>query len=164
MKKLLVIGPGPGWPERKQKEWESGVEATGIDIIPEFAPDYVMDIEETGGLTGEKDYYDEVEIHHVLEHIQSNKVFRRIMWDIHECLKQGGVVDICTPYWKDPSAVETYEHVRFFNENSFCNFYSNPFIKEMKLPEFELIVNEVRMHGNGGQEVHVAMRKPYENA
>lgn len=29
----------------------------------------------------------------------------------------------------------------------------------MKLPYFDLIVNEVRQHGNGSKEVHVCMRK-----
>jgi len=157
MIKKLVIGPGPGWKDQKQRDFENGKESIAIDIIPEFEADYCLDIEDDFPIFKEK--FDEVEAHHIFEHISSNKIFKRIMWDIWNSLKPGGTVDICVPYWKDDSAVECFEHVRFFNENSFMNFYNNPYIKEMKLPEFELVVNEVRQHGNGSKEVHVCMRK-----
>lgn len=153
----LILGPGPGFQERKKQDLEKGIETIGIDIIPEFEPDYCIDIEEDFPLF--VDEFDEVEIHHCLEHISSNKIFKRIMWDIWNALKPGGYLDICVPYWKDESAVECFEHIRFFNENSFMNFYNNPYHKEMKLPYFDLIVNEVRQHGNGSKEVHVCMRK-----
>lgn len=159
MKKKLTIGPGPGWKEQKAKDLERGFDSVSIDFISEFEPDYCHDIEEVEGLTGHLEYYDEVEIFHVLEHIGSNKTFKRIMWDIHNTLKVGGTLDICVPYWKDDSAVECFEHIRFFNENSFMNFYNNPYHKEMKLPYFELVINEVRQHGNGSKEVHVCLRK-----
>ena len=155
----LVLGPGPGWKDQKQRDLENGKESVSIDIISEFEPDYCHDIEEVEGLTGQADYFDEVEAHHIFEHISSNKIFKRILWDINRSLKVGGTLDICVPYWKDDSAVECFEHVRFFNENSFMNLYANPYIKEMDLPQFELIVNEVRQHGNGSKEVHVCMRK-----
>lgn len=158
MIKKLVLGPGPGFQDRKRQDKEAGIDTFGIDIIPEFEPDMVLDIEEENIPLPEGEY-DEIECHHILEHVQSNKSFRRIMWDIHGLLKPGGTVDICVPYWKDDSAVECFEHVRFFNENSFMNLYSNPYIKEMRLPEFELIINEVRQHGNGSKEVHVCMKK-----
>ena len=153
----LVIGPGPGWKDQKRRDFENGKESIAIDIIPEFEADYCLDIEDEFPIFKEK--FDEVEAFHIFEHISSNKIFKRIMWDIWNSLKPGGTVDICVPYWKDDSAVECFEHVRFFNENSFMNFYNNPYIKEMKLPEFELVVNEVRQHGNGSKEVHVCMRK-----
>ena len=88
-----------------------------------------------------------------------NEDFRKVMWDCFNILKPGGTLDICVPYWKDDSAVECFEHIRFFNENSFMNFYNNPYHKEMKLPYFDLVINEVRQHGNGSKEVHVCMRK-----
>lgn len=153
----LILGPGPGFQDRKKQDADKGVETIGIDIISEFEPDYCLDIEEDFPIF--KEQFDEVECHHIFEHIGSNKTFRRIMWDIWKALKVGGTLDICVPYWKCPSAVECFEHVRFFNENSFMNFYNNPYIKEMKLPAFELVINEVRQHGNGSQEVHVCMRK-----
>lgn len=158
--KKLVLGPGPGFRDRKKQDLEKGIETIGIDIIPEFEPDYCHDIEEVWGLTGQHDFFNEVEAHHIFEHIESNKTFKRIMWDIFYTLKPGGYLDICVPYWKDDSAVECFEHIRFFNENSFMNFYNNPYHKEMKLPYFELVINEVRQHGNGSKEVHVTLRKP----
>lgn len=157
MIKKLVLGPGPGWKEQKQRDLENGKESVGVDIIMEFGPDYCLDIEE--GLPDELVDFDEVEAFHIFEHVSSNKVFKQILWGIHRVLKVGGTLDICVPYWKDDSAVECFEHVRFFNENSFMNLYNNPYIKEMNLPQFELIVNEVRQHGNGSKEVHVCMRK-----
>lgn len=153
----LVLGPGPGWQDQKKRDFENGKESIAIDIIPEFEPDLCFDIEETP--LKYIDAFDEVEAHHIFEHISSNKIFKRILWDIHRSLKVGGTLDICVPYWKDDSAVECFEHVRFFNENSFMNLYNNPYIKEMNLPQFELIINEVRQHGNGSKEVHVCMRK-----
>lgn len=157
MIKKLVLGPGPGWQDQKKRDLENGKESVGVDIIMEFGPDYCLDIEE--GLPDELVDFDEVEAFHIFEHVSSNKVFKQILWDIHRVLKVGGTLDICVPYWKDDSAVECFEHVRFFNENSFMNLYNNPYIKEMNLPQFELIVNEVRQHGNGSKEVHVCMRK-----
>lgn len=158
MKRLLVIGTGAGFPERKLADKENGIDTYGIDIIPEFNPTRVMDIE-TEPL-GFKDAFDEVEIFHCLEHIESNRAFKRIMWDIYEALKKGGIVKIAVPYWKDESAVESYEHCRFFNENSFMNFYDNRYAKEMHLPVFEKVSNEIAKHGNGSIEVRVTLRKP----
>ena len=167
--KKLVIGSGPGWKEAKQRYADQGIEAISIDIIKEFEPDIVTNIENglpinkrngayPKGLYGEK--FDEVEIHHVLEHIETNKGFKQIMTDIHSLLNEGGTVDICVPHYQCPSAVECYEHVRFFSENSFMNFYDNPYAKEMGLPMFERVINEVRLHGTGSKEVHVILKKP----
>lgn len=157
MIKKLVLGPGPGWQDQKKRDLENGKESVGIDIISAFEPDYCLDIEEDFPLF--KEEFDEVEAFHIFEHVSSNKVFKQVLWNIYHSLKIGGTLDICVPYWKDDSAVECFEHVRFFNENSFMNLYNNPYIKEMKLPQFELIVNEVRQHGNGSKEVHVTLRK-----
>lgn len=156
--KKLVVGCGPGWPEAKQRYKEQGVEAFAIDIIPEFEPDFIHDITVDFPYFP-YDHFDEIEAHHVLEHIQLNGDFKKIMWKLFEKLKPGGTLDICVPYWQSPAALECYEHTRLFNENSFMNFYSNPYAKEMGLPLFELIVNELRPK-DGGQEVHVCMRKP----
>lgn len=159
MIRKLVIGPGPGWQDQKKRDFENGKDSIAIDFIKEFEPDIVADIENGMPKEIKENAFDEVECHHILEHISLNSVFRNIMWSIWQVLKPGGTVDICVPYWKDDSAVECFEHVRFFNENSFMNFYNNPYIKEMRLPEFELVINEVRQHGNGSKEVHVCMRK-----
>lgn len=154
----LIIGAGPGTVKQEC--------IVRIDIVPEWA-DVVYDVEDglpmhkrngsVKGIYGMK--FDEIEIHHVLEHIQTNKAFKRLFCDMYEVLNDGGVIDICVPYWKDDSAVDCYEHVRFFNESSFMNFYSNPYAKEMGLPTFEKVINEVRIHSNGSQEVHVILKK-----
>lgn len=147
--KKLIIGSGPGY------QHQDGV--VSVDYIPEFNPDIVADI--TEGIPVERGVFDEIEIHHTLEHIESNKDFKRIMNDMHDILAPGGTVDITVPYYKCPSAIETYEHCRFFNENSFMNFYENRYAKEMGIQLFERVTNEVRPY-NGGQEVHVVLRKP----
>jgi len=156
----LVIGSGPGY------QHQDGVIA--IDYIAAFNPDIVWDI--TSGLPFSErvgnprnvidtQSFEEVEIHHVLEHIESNKDFKQILWDIFSCLKPGGIVDITVPYWKSDIAVECYEHIRFFNENSFMNFYNNPYAFEMELPVFELVLSE-RRPKDGGEEVHVILKRP----
>lgn len=147
----LIIGSGPGY------QHQDGVIA--VDYIEAFNPDIVHDI--TQGLPKEleADFFDEVEIHHVLEHIERNADFRLVMWGIFNVLKPGGGVDITVPFWQSPIAVECFEHVRFFNENSFMNFYNNPYAKEMALPLFELVLAE-RRPKDGGEEVHVILKKP----
>ena len=146
----LVIGSGPGY------QHQDGVVA--VDYIEAFNPDIVWDI--TQGLPQEleADSFDEVEIHHTLEHIQSNKDFKLIMWGIFNVLRPGGRVDITVPYWQSHIAVECFEHVRFFNENSFMNFYNNPYAKEMGLPLFKLVLTEKRPK-DGGEEVHTILEK-----
>lgn len=147
----LILGSGPNYTN------QDGVIA--VDYIEAFNPDRVWDI--THGLPPEfeADSFDEVEIHHVLEHIEHNDDFRLIMWGIFNVLKPGGTVDITVPYWQSHIAVECFEHVRFFNENSFINFYHNPYAKEMCLPVFKFVLSE-RRPKDGGEEVHVIMRKP----
>ena len=88
-----------------------------------------------------------------------NADFKRLMWDIFNQLKPGATVDITVPFWQSPIAVECFEHVRFFNENSFMNFYNNPYAKEMGLPIFDLVLSE-RRPKDGGEEVHVILKKP----
>lgn len=151
----LVIGCGPGWKEQKERYKEQGIDAVSIDIIPEFEPDYVADIQ-VSPLPGP---FDEIEAYHVLEHIQLNKDFKRIMWECFNSLVPGGILDIAVPHKDSPAAYQCYEHTRFFIEDSFMNFYENPYAKEMDLPLFEKVVNELRPK-DGGQEVHVILRRP----
>lgn len=154
----LVIGCGPGWVEQKKSYADQGIDAVSIDIIPEFQPDYVCDItqEFPGFVDG---YFDEVEAYHVLEHVEMNADFKKIMWFCFSILKNGGTLDIAVPHKDSPAAYQCYEHTRFFIEDSFMNFYENPYAKEMKLPLFEKVINELRSK-DGGQEVHVILRKP----
>ena len=102
--------------------------------------------------------FDYVEAHHIFEHIESTKQLKKIMQWVYDLLEEGGTFDITVPYWHSESAVECIEHVRFFNENSFMNYYSNPYAKEMNLPQFNLVVSELRDHVNH-KEVHVCLTK-----
>lgn len=154
----LTLGPGPGWLEQRNRDLDTGKISVGIDIIEDFAPDIVADITKGIPKEVERGAFDEIEAYHIFEHIEMNKDFRKVMWDCYDVLKSGGTLDICVPYWKSDAAVECFEHTRFFNENSFMNFYNNPYGKEMGLPMFQLVLNEVRPK-DGGQEVHVILRK-----
>jgi len=132
---LLVIGPGPDWPAQKEEYKQKGVLAEAIDILPAFKPDIVRDIKR--GLPFDSNKFDEVKIHHVLEHIGGMAPMYPIdnydfaMSEIHRVLKPGGVVDIEVPYFHDDIAVEAAGHERFFVENSFINYYSNPHAEAM---------------------------------
>ena len=115
----LVIGTGP---------WTPKEDTIGLDILPGFKPDIIRDI--TKGLPFDSDKFDEVIIEHVLEHIE-HKDGDFVMSEIHRVLKPGGIVRIEVPYWKDDIAVESAGHCRFFCENSFMNYYNNPYWQEM---------------------------------
>lgn len=154
--KKLVIGSGPGWTEQKVRYQNDGIEAVSVDIIPEFEPDEVRDI--LRGLPFNSNQFDEVEIFHCLEHIQSNQDFLFVMNDIYRVLKVGGTVSIAVPHFESPSALNVYEHVRLFSVDTFCNFYDNPYAKEMGIKLFEHVEHCIRPK-DGGQEVFVRMRK-----
>lgn len=164
----LFLGEGP--------ESRPGKNKVRVDVVPEWA-DVVCDLNETipipfvyGTLTDKYDArdtffeeldgkkFDYIEAHHIFEHIESTRQLKRIMQWCYDILEDGGIFDITVPYWKSDSAVECIEHVRFFNENSFMNYYENPYSKEMGLPQFKKVVNELRPHGEH-LEVHVQLTK-----
>lgn len=155
----LVLGPGPGWLEQRNRDLDNGKISVGVDIIPEFCPDIVADITEGIPEQIERGVFDEIEAYHVFEHIEMNKDFKKVMWDCFNVLKPGGTLDICVPHKDGLAAYQCYEHTRFFVEDSFMNFYSNPFAKEMNLPVFEKVLVEKRPK-DGDFEVHVILRKP----
>ena len=143
----LILGEGP---ESKQEE-----DKIRIDIVKEWA-DIHCDLNvKIPKLEGRFSY---IEAHHLFEHIESTKQLKKIMQWCFDILEEGGTFDITVPYWKSDSAVECIEHCRFFNENSWMNYYDNPYAKEMKLPTFKKIINEIRPHGNH-KEVHVLLQK-----
>lgn len=145
MKLILGEGPGSVYAENKIR----------VDVVPDWA-DIVCDLNEKIPLV--KGKFDYVEAHHIFEHIESTKQLKKIMQWIYDLMEEGGILDITVPYWHSESAVECIEHVRFFNENSFMNYYSNPYAKEMKLPQFKLVVSELRDHVNH-KEVHVCLQR-----
>jgi SAM-dependent methyltransferase len=149
MAKILVIGAGANWQEHKKqlKNKNPGNEYIGIDILISFTPDIVRDINR--GLPFNDNEFEEVWCSHVLEHIsgmlpcEPKDNFNFVMNEIHRVLKPNGVATIEVPYWRDDIAVEAAGHIRLFAENSFINYYSNPYAKEMGQPHFELVSKEI---------------------
>lgn len=146
----LYLGRGP---ESKYEE-----DCIRVDIVKEWA-DIVCDLnKEIPLIPRMKEKFEYIEAHHIFEHIESTTQLKKIMKWCHSLLETGGTFDITVPYWKADSAVECLEHVRFFNENSFMNYYDNRYAKEMKLPQFKKVLNELRDHG-GHLEVHVVLTR-----
>jgi SAM-dependent methyltransferase len=126
-----------------------------IDVVPDWA-DLVWDLND--GLPKLEGEFDYIEAHNVLEHIESTRVIIGIMKDLHKYLKPGGTLSIEVPYWHSESAVESIEHCHLFNENSFMNFYSNPYAEQMKYPQYKLISNTIQ-DVPGHQIVRVVLTK-----
>jgi predicted SAM-dependent methyltransferase len=145
--KRLYLGEGPQSIPEPDK--------IRIDIVPEWA-DITHDINE--GLPKLKGKFNYIEAHHIFEHIESGKVLKGIMNGLYDLLEEGGTLDITVPYWHSESAVECIEHCRFFNENSFMNFYSNPYAKEMGLKQYKLVSNTIENVGSHKQ-VRVILTK-----
>lgn len=144
MRKLL-LGEGPNSIKEDDK--------IRIDVVSAWA-DVVCDLNEK--IPNIKGKFDYIEAFHIFEHIESPRQIKKIMIWLHKKLNEGGLLDIAVPYWHSESAVECIEHVHFFNENSFMNFYSNPYAKEMGMPVFKLISNTIEPHGNH-QQVRVKL-------
>jgi hypothetical protein len=163
MLKRLYLGEGPTSQHEDDK--------IRIDIVPQWA-DVVADLNDfnpneiEGLLYGKPVYtnpelrqkFSYIEAHHIFEHIESTKQLKKIMQWCYDILEPEGIFDITVPYWHSESAVECIEHVRFFNENSFMNYYSNPYAKEMNLPQFELLNSVIENHLEHKQ-VHVRLKK-----
>jgi predicted SAM-dependent methyltransferase len=123
----LIIGSGPGGQPQD--------DTVRIDIIPEWC-DLQCDIKKGIPL---KEPFDEINCEHVLEHIQLNEDFLKVMWELHRLLKPGGELYIEVPHKDGEAAYESIEHTRFFNNNTFKDFYDNPYAKEMNYPQFKVI-------------------------
>lgn len=157
MQTLLMIGTGPDWPSQKLIfKSDHGIDAIGLDILPAFKPDYIRDINR--GLPFSNDTFDEIRIFHVLEHLGGFAPMYPIdnydfaMNELHRVLKPGGILDIEVPYWRDDIAVEAAGHIRLFAENSFINYYSNPYWQEMGQCHFsECISNVIAESGRSGE-------------
>lgn len=64
------------------------------------------------------DYYDEILVRDVLEHMQ-NPV--KTLEELHRACKPFGVINIITPYYNSGAAFACMEHYHCFNKNSFMN-------------------------------------------
>lgn len=128
----LLLGAGPGSIQSD--------DTIRVDIVPDWA-DVVADLNDGIPTKLKKKKFSFIEASHVFEHIESGRNLNKIMIDLYSMLEEGGILEITVPYWHSESAVECIEHCRFFNENSFMNYYSNPYAKEMGMPQFKLISN-----------------------
>lgn len=154
--RLLSLGCGPAWPETKKQFLNEGIEAISIDILPSFQPDIVRNI--LRGIPFEDNTFEKVEICMLLEHIGDTNDFVFIMNEIHRVLKDQGTVYITVPHKDSDFAYETLEHVRFFTENSFANFYNNEFADIMGYPVFKC--QDVHTTDDNGQKtIHVTLQK-----
>ena len=143
----LIFGEGPTYKKEKNK--------TVIDIVPEWC-DIVHDL--NNGLPKLKGKFDYIEAHHILEHIESSRVIVQIIRDCYKLLNEGGELSIKVPHWHSESAVECIEHCHFFNENSFMNFYDNPYAKEMNMPQFKVLYKAIEDIG-GHKQVSIKLTK-----
>jgi predicted SAM-dependent methyltransferase len=145
---IIKYGAGPGTTK------EEGI--VRIDIVPEWA-DLVLNIAKEK-LPFEDNSVVLIEAHHILEHVQLNEDFLHVMKEVYRVLKKDGVIDITVPHKDSEMAFDCFQHTRFFNENSFMNFYSNPYAKEMGIPQFKCLVAEKRPK-DAGFEVHTTLQK-----
>jgi len=63
----------------------------------------------------------------ILEHIQSEKVFFKLMKEIHRILKPKGIFKIEVPYYKGRFSCCNPEHTRYFQSDYF-NYFEKDFI------------------------------------
>lgn len=125
-----------------------------VDIVPEWC-DVCCDIRKGIPIDEKFDY---IECKHIMEHIQLTEDFISVMWDFHRLLKDDGKLYIEVPHKDTNMAYECIGHVRYFVENSFINFYSNPYAKEQKYPVFKLIEKHIGQC-NGEKTVCITLTK-----
>lgn len=137
----LIVGPGPGVPKQQY--------VIRVDIIPEWC-DMCFDIRKEKTWPLLDDCFDEINCEHVMEHVQLNEDFIHVMREFLRVLKPGGKLYIEVPHKDSDAAYESIEHSRYFTENSFVNFYFNPYWKEMNYPLFKCV--DVHCGERGGHK------------
>lgn len=115
--------------------WEKSPDIVRIDIVPEWA-DICCDIGKGIPINQE---FDEIDCRHVLEHIQLNESYKIVWNEMYRLLKPSGKLYIEVPHKDTQMAYESWDHCRFFVNNSFVAFYNNPNYKEEGLPKFKFI-------------------------
>jgi hypothetical protein len=115
-----------------------------VDIVPDWC-DVCCDI--TKGIPLHQEF-EEIECLHVLEHIQLTEDFIFVMHEFRRLLMPGGTLWIEVPHKDSNMAYDCIGHTRFFNENTFMNFYSNPYAKQMGYPVFKLVKKWVGSRNN----------------
>ncbi len=125
-----------------------------VDIVPEWC-DVCCDIRKGIPLDAE---FDSIECLHVMEHIQLTEDFVFVMKEFHRLLARGGTLWIEVPHVDTNMAYDCIGHARFFNENTYMNFYNNRYAKEMGYPVFKLVRKWVGSR-NGEKTVDVVLSK-----
>jgi hypothetical protein len=115
--------------------WGAHPDIVRVDYIPEWA-DVCCDIGKGIPLTEE---FDVIDCKHILEHIQLNTEYKLIWWELHRLLKVGGKLNISVPHKDTQMAYESWDHCRYFVNNSFIAFYGNPNHVVEGLPKFKLL-------------------------
>ena len=97
----------------------------GMDIIKHPGVDVVHDMIKFP-YPFEDNYFDVVESHTTLEHIEFNKDFFGLMDEVYRILKPGGLFKITVPYWKGVHVLSVPEHTRLFSIFTFYYFDHDP--------------------------------------
>ena len=114
--------------------WDKHPDIVRVDIVSELG-DICCDIRKGIPLTEE---FDEINCSHVLKHIQLNEDYQFVMWELYRLLKKGGELYIEVPHKDTQMAYESFQHTRFFVNNSFTFLYNEPYHKELNVPQFKL--------------------------
>lgn len=115
--KLKILDLGCGTEKIKYPN----AKIVGLDIVKYPNVDVVHDLHDLP-LPFKNEEFDIVHASHVLEHIEKNKTFFKLMNEIYRILKPNGIFLVRVPYWKSFIAYGNPEHTRFFSSMSFDYF------------------------------------------
>lgn len=116
--------------------WDEHPDIVRVDYVPEWA-DVVCDIGK--GIPIYDQQFDVIDCKHVLEHIQLNSEYRVVWNEMYRLLKDGGKLYVEVPHKDTQMAYESWDHCRYFVNNSFVAFYNNPNYAEEQLPKFKFV-------------------------
>jgi len=120
--KILDLGCG------KNKIKVPNAKVIGLDIVKHHAVDVVHDLTKFPYPLEDKEF-DEVHASHVLEHIEHNKDFFKLMEEVYRILKTNGLFIIRVPFWKSYMSYGFPEHTRFFGIRYF-NYFDHSLPRE----------------------------------
>jgi SAM-dependent methyltransferase len=119
----------------------------GLDIVKADGVDIVWDLTKFPYPFKDNEF-DIVNASHILEHIEYNKDFFKLMKEVHRILKPKGKFIIKVPYWKGMYVCSNPEHRRFFNHRTF-DYFEKDKNQNMGLSNFSGVnfkVNERRFN------------------
>jgi SAM-dependent methyltransferase len=112
MKRVLIAGCGRSL---DKYEFNNDTETICLDIRSNVGADIIHNLDDLP-LPFPGDYFDEIILSHVLEHI--NNIYPLIE-DFHRILKPNGDVTITVPHYTSPSFWQDPSHKTHFNSYSF---------------------------------------------